>query len=85
MAALAMAPLQDVLNLGREARMNVPGRSDGNWAWRSPEESFTDEAVELLHELTSKSKRLEATRSPQGAPDGDASTSLHDQEKEVTQ
>jgi len=26
----AIAPLQDLLNLGREARMNVPGRADGN-------------------------------------------------------
>jgi 4-alpha-glucanotransferase len=29
-AALAIAPLQDVLNLGNEARMNVPGRAEGN-------------------------------------------------------
>src|SRR5262249_40592349 len=36
-AALAMAPLQDLLNLGREARMNVPGRAGGNWRWRCPE------------------------------------------------
>ena len=33
-AALAIAPLQDVLNLGAEARMNVPGRAEGNWRWR---------------------------------------------------
>jgi 4-alpha-glucanotransferase len=30
-AAVSIAPLQDLLNLGREARMNVPGRADGNW------------------------------------------------------
>jgi len=29
-AALSIAPLQDLLNLGREARMNVPGRAEGN-------------------------------------------------------
>jgi len=33
-AALAIAPLQDVLNLSTEARMNVPGRAEGNWRWR---------------------------------------------------
>ena len=36
-AALAIAPLQDLLNLGNEARMNVPGRADGNWRWRCTE------------------------------------------------
>ncbi len=33
-AALAMTPAQDVLGLGSEARMNTPGRIEGNWAWR---------------------------------------------------
>jgi 4-alpha-glucanotransferase len=75
MAALAMAPLQDVLNLGREARMNVPGRGDGNWAWRFPEESLTDAALEQLRELTRQSNRLGAVRT----------ASLLEQEKEVTQ
>ncbi len=28
--------MQDVLGLGSEARMNVPGRAAGNWAWRVP-------------------------------------------------
>jgi 4-alpha-glucanotransferase len=33
-AKLAVVPLQDVLGLGTEARMNYPGRLGGNWAWR---------------------------------------------------
>ena len=33
-ARLAVLPLQDLLGLGSEARMNVPGRRDGNWRWR---------------------------------------------------
>ena len=33
-AALAMVPVQDVLGLGSEARMNRPGEVGGNWAWR---------------------------------------------------
>lgn len=33
-AALAVFPLQDVLGYGADARMNVPGKSSGNWGWR---------------------------------------------------
>jgi 4-alpha-glucanotransferase len=57
-AALAMAPLQDVLNLGSEARMNVPGRADGNWRWRCPENALSDRAFEPLRDLTKASSRL---------------------------
>ncbi len=63
-AALAMAPLQDVLNLGNEARMNVPGRADGNWRWRCAERSLSSQAFELIHELTKSSNRLTAIENP---------------------
>lgn len=33
-AVIAIAPMQDVLRLGDEARMNVPGKPEGNWSWR---------------------------------------------------
>jgi 4-alpha-glucanotransferase len=33
-ADLAIAPLQDLLGLGSEGRMNTPGRASGNWSWR---------------------------------------------------
>ena len=56
-AALAMTPLQDVLNLGKEARMNVPGRAEGNWRWRSTEEMLSDSAFEWLGELTKSTSR----------------------------
>ena len=32
-AAMAMFPLQDILGLGEEARMNTPGTFKGNWEW----------------------------------------------------
>ena len=52
-AALAMAPLQDVLNLGEEARMNVPGQAQGNWRWRCTEQACCPgPAFEWLRELT---------------------------------
>jgi 4-alpha-glucanotransferase len=59
-AALAIAPLQDLLNLGAEARMNVPGRPGGNWGWRCTDELLTDEPFAWLRDLTSESKRLPA-------------------------
>ena len=33
-ADVAIVPLQDVLGLGSEARMNLPGKVSGNWKWR---------------------------------------------------
>lgn len=33
---MALAPLQDFLSLGGEARMNFPGKPSGNWSWRLP-------------------------------------------------
>jgi len=56
-AALAIAPLQDLLNLGRGARMNVPGRADGNWRWRCPEGLLSGPQFSWLRELTAASKR----------------------------
>jgi 4-alpha-glucanotransferase len=56
-AALASAPLQDVFNLSREARMNVPGRAEGNWRWRCAERMLTGAAFEWLRELTTTSRR----------------------------
>jgi 4-alpha-glucanotransferase len=56
-AALAMAPLQDLLNLGAEARMNVPGRTDGNWRWRCSETMLSEAVFERLKDLTRASSR----------------------------
>ena len=56
-AALAMAPLQDLLNLGSEARMNVPGRAEGNWRWRCTEDMLSAPAFEQLRDLTKTSNR----------------------------
>jgi 4-alpha-glucanotransferase len=56
-AALAIAPLQDLLNLGKEARMNVPGSIEGNWRWRCSESMLAPAAFEWLKVLTDGSKR----------------------------
>lgn len=51
-------PLQDILNLGSEARMNVPGKAYGNWGWRCPHVSLTQELATHLRQLTEKHNRL---------------------------
>src|SRR6266850_1075531 len=56
-AALAIAPLQDLLNLDSEARMNVPGRADGNWRWRVREDMLSAQAFQWLQDVTESSKR----------------------------
>jgi len=42
-ADIAIIPFQDFLRLGSEARMNFPGKPDGNWSWRFKWEQVTDE------------------------------------------
>jgi len=56
-AALAVAPLQDVLSLGSEARMNLPGTEEGNWSWRFAAADLTDELARGLRELTERNGR----------------------------
>jgi 4-alpha-glucanotransferase len=51
-ADVALAPMQDLLALGSEARMNHPGRPAGNWAWRLTPSALTDELGARLAELT---------------------------------
>jgi 4-alpha-glucanotransferase len=63
-AALAIAPLQDVLNLGEEARMNVPGQAKGNWCWRSTEDMMSAPVFQGLQDLTNGSRRLAVLGSP---------------------
>ena len=52
-AQLAVIPLQDVLGLGSEARMNTPNKPTGNWRWRYNPGQLTSEVRERLRELTS--------------------------------
>lgn len=44
--------LQDVLGLGSEARMNFPGRAEGNWQWRFTWAQLTPEIVARLRKMT---------------------------------
>jgi 4-alpha-glucanotransferase len=51
-ADYALVPLQDLLDLGPEARMNFPGKSTGNWRWRVTAEQPIVGSLERLAELT---------------------------------
>jgi 4-alpha-glucanotransferase len=51
-ANTAVVPLQDVLGLGTEARMNLPNSTKGNWTWRFKEGDLTDKHRGRLRELT---------------------------------
>lgn len=66
-ADIAIAPLQDVLGLGSEARMNTPGRPDDNWTWRCGSEILPSDIVRRLSEITRSSNRAQgqaATTAP---------------------
>ena len=49
-ADTAVVPLQDVLDLGSEARMNLPGRASGNWTWRVRGPALTAAVRDRLRE-----------------------------------
>ena len=51
-ADTVIVPLQDVLGLGNEARMNLPGSTKGNWHWRCRPDAITKEMSDRLKQLT---------------------------------
>jgi 4-alpha-glucanotransferase len=55
---IAMLQVQDVLGLGTEARMNVPGRPGGNWRWQMAQGALTDALAGRLREATAEAGRL---------------------------
>jgi 4-alpha-glucanotransferase len=56
-AALAIVPVQDVLGLGSEARMNRPGRTDGNWRWRLERGALTTALARRLRGVAEQHDR----------------------------
>ena len=51
-ANTAIVPMQDLLSLGNEARMNLPGTTVNNWMWRAKSLDFTSELAQKLAQLT---------------------------------
>lgn len=50
-AVYALAPMQDILSLGTDARMNFPGTLGNNWCWRMSPEALSDRLKERLRDL----------------------------------
>ncbi|QDT12677.1 4-alpha-glucanotransferase [Planctomycetes bacterium K23_9] len=69
-STLAIAPLQDILNLGTESKMNVPGTTDGNWQWRCTSQMLDQADWQSLRDLTDRTGRL-----PSAHGDGDGDNS----------
>ena len=57
-ARIAIAPAQDVLGLGSEGRMNLPGTVGGNWGWRLEKGQLTPELAARLRAATRRSGRV---------------------------
>lgn len=55
---LAIFPIQDVLGLSNDARVNFPGVEDGNWTWRFSDAALTPETRRELRKLTEESGRV---------------------------
>jgi len=56
-ARISIAPMQDFLGLGSEARLNIPGTTLNNWRWRASDEQLSQkfcESVAILVEETSR-------------------------------
>lgn len=51
-AVMALAPLQDLLSLDTRARMNFPGRAEGNWTWRFTPDQLNGLVAARLRETT---------------------------------
>ena len=57
-ARTAIIPMQDILGLGSEGRMNTPSVPEGNWEWRMGEGDLTPERAERLRELGAGASRF---------------------------
>jgi len=67
-ADLAIVPMQDLLGLGGEARMNMPGRATGNWTWRYQPTMFKDWGREWLAHMTHMYNRVPPTNPKPAEP-----------------
>lgn len=55
---LAIIPMQDLLDLDSDARMNIPGTSEGNWRWQLNHEYLDEELIQKLLDYTKKTNRV---------------------------
>ena len=58
----AVVPLQDLLDLGDEARMNRPGTLGGNWIWRASKEALQSDVAAAWRKEVVQTSRMLAER-----------------------
>jgi 4-alpha-glucanotransferase len=63
-ADLAMVPLQDLLELGSEARMNQPARESGNWSWRTVPGQLPSDLADRVRDLVGAAARTPVSPGP---------------------
>ncbi|HEU5179198.1 MAG TPA: 4-alpha-glucanotransferase [Candidatus Polarisedimenticolia bacterium] len=63
-AVLALAPMQDILDLDSGSRMNLPGRPSGSWSWRMQPGSLSPALAERLGEMNYVYQRSRAAATP---------------------
>jgi 4-alpha-glucanotransferase len=68
-AALAVIPVQDILGLDTDARMNIPSKPGGNWSWRLRKAALTPELAQKLALLTEVTDREVCVKVPSASPD----------------
>jgi 4-alpha-glucanotransferase len=67
-AERAVVPMQDVLGLGSEARMNTPSQPGGNWTWRAMPDAFRPELAARVRRLADLTGRVSPTSPGEGRP-----------------
>ena len=74
-ADLCLFPVQDILEIGTEGRMNVPSAATGNWSWRFEQRALTSDVAKKLRAIADVTDRtLEAEREIKKAKEQDAKT-----------
>ena len=67
-AETAIAPMQDFLNLGSEARMNFPGTVGGNWLWRMQPCDYARSPVQISEQSLTRGLARNPAQSPAQIP-----------------
>jgi 4-alpha-glucanotransferase len=57
---IAIAPIQDFLNLDNSARMNYPGDPSGNWTWQMKENAIIEELANRIYDINYLYGRLKS-------------------------
>lgn len=81
-AEMAIFPLQDVLGLGSEARLNLPGRPHGNWSWRFRRDALRPELAAALRELAILTGRFSEPQAQEEAASSEVAPLTYEEPEE---